>query len=94
VGLYADSYVMKKKGIFEYVLGGQEDIRLLEVRVFDEATKKAVYAQQTSEAQEAGESNCPLCALGPDANRTKIWALAEMDADHCDCLEPRWRDCY
>ena len=80
--LYADPFVSNKKGIFEYILGGCQDVRLLTVRVFDEATKKSVYATQTAKAQETGESNCPLCALGHDANRTKIWKLADMDADH------------
>ena len=80
--LYADPFVSNKKGIFEYILGGCQDVRLLTVRVFDEPTKKSVYAIQTEKAKETGESNCPLCALGHDANRTKIWKLAEMDADH------------
>ena len=41
-----------------------------------------VYAQQTAVAKEKGESNCPLCAIGHDANHTKIWDLKDMDADH------------
>ncbi len=80
--LYADPYVKNRKGIFEYLLGGAADTKLLDVRVFDEATKKSVYARQTAEAEAAGTSNCPLCAIGHDANKTKIWKLAEMDADH------------
>ncbi|KAF0128442.1 MAG: hypothetical protein FD155_3255 [Bacteroidetes bacterium] len=80
--LYADPYVKNRKGIFEYILGGSVDTKLLDVRVFDEATKKSVYAAQTSQAQTNEESNCPLCALGHDANKHKIWKLAEMDADH------------
>lgn len=80
--LYADPYVKNRKGIFEYVLGGSVDTKLLEVRVFDEATKKAVYEKQTAKAKERGESNCPLCALGHDANKSKIWQFDEMDADH------------
>ena len=80
--LYADPYVKSRKGIFEYILGGCQDTRLLEVRCFDEATKKAVYAQQTAEAQEQHISNCPYCAIGHDANRRRIWKLEEMDADH------------
>ncbi len=39
--LYADPYVKNRKGIFEYLLGGLVDTKLLEVRVFDEATKKS-----------------------------------------------------
>ena len=80
--LYADSYVKNRKGVFEYILGGSVDKKLLDVRVFDEATKKSVYAKQKSEAEKNGTSNCSLCAIGHDSNKTKIWKLTEMDADH------------
>lgn len=80
--LYADPYVKNRRGVFEYILGGKTDTKLLDVRVFDEATKKSVYAKQTGEAEKKSISNCPLCALGHDSNKTKIWKLAEMDADH------------
>ncbi len=81
--LYEDYYVKNKRGIFEYILGGCKDTRLLEVRCFDEPTKKTVYSRQTAEAKAAGVSNCPLCALSSvEAMRTKIWKLGEMDADH------------
>lgn len=80
--LYADSYVKNRKGIFEYILGGSVDTKLLEVRVFDDATKKSVYKEQTIKAEKKKESNCPLCALGHDANKEKIWSLSDMDADH------------
>jgi len=79
---YADPYVKSRKGIFEFILGGSVDTRLLDVRVFDDAVKKAVYERQTVEAVSKERSNCPLCALGHDANKTKIWKLNEMDADH------------
>ena len=71
-----------RKNIFEYVLGGEQDTKLLHVRVFDEKTKRIVYNQQTKEAKEEGKSNCPYCAIGHDTNKTKIWALKDMDADH------------
>ena len=74
--------VKDKKGIFEYILGGEQDRKLLNVRVFDDVTKRAVYARQTKEAKEKGVSNCPLCALGGDANAARIYASTEMDADH------------
>lgn len=80
--LYADPYVKNRKGIFEYILGGCEDTKLLDVRVFDEATKRTVYNTQTELAKEKGISNCPHCAIGHDANKQKIWALKDMDADH------------
>lgn len=80
--LYGDPYVKNRRGIFEFILGGSTDTKLLEVRVFDEATKKSVYTKQTAAAEKKEISNCPLCALGHDSNKTKIWKLAEMDADH------------
>lgn len=80
--LYADDDVNDRKGICEYILGGCTDTKLLNVRVFDEKTKKVVYAKQTADATDQGVSNCPLCALGHDANRTRMWKLNEMDADH------------
>ena len=80
--LYEDYYVKNKKGIYEFILGGCQDTRLLEVRCFDEPTKKSVYARQTTEAQAKGVSNCPHCAMSNGANSTKIWKLSEMDADH------------
>ncbi len=80
--LYGDSYVKNRKGIFEYILGGFQETKLLNVRVFDEATKKSVYASQKKQAEKKDISNCPLCAIGNNVNRTKIWSLKEMDADH------------
>jgi len=80
--LYADPQVLEKKGIFEYILSDCSDTKLLNVRVFDEATKKTVYEQQTLIAKSKGISNCPLCALGHDSNKEKIWDLKDMDADH------------
>lgn len=80
--LYGDPYIESRKGIFEFILGGSVDTKLLNVRVFDEAIKKSVYTRQTETARGKGESNCPLCAIGHDANKEKIWEFAEMDADH------------
>ena len=79
---YYDPCVKDNKNVFEYVLGGCTDTKLLNVRVFDENVKGRVYRKQTEEAKEKGVSNCPLCALGHDANKDRIWALKEMDADH------------
>ena len=80
--LYDDPFIKNHKGIFEYILGGEKDTKLLDVRIFDEAVKRRVYNKQTAEAKEKGVSNCPLCAVGHEANKDKIYALAEMDADH------------
>lgn len=80
--LLDDSQVGDKKGIFEYVLGDEKDSRLLNVRVFDKKTIKAVYRKQTADAEAQGVSNCPLCAIGHDANAKRIYKESEMDADH------------
>lgn len=80
--LYLDDAVQNHRGICEYILGGEQDTKLLNIRIFDEHTKKKVYEQQTKEAKEKGVSNCPLCAVGNNNNKTKIWALKDMDADH------------
>ena len=80
--LYGDPFVKNRKGIFEYLLGGSMDTKLLDVRVFDVATSRPVYEAQTKDAKAKGVSNCPLCANGPEATKTKIYTFAEMDADH------------
>jgi hypothetical protein len=80
--LYGDPYVNKRSGIFEYILGGLQQSKLLEVRVFDEAIKNSVYAKQTKDAKAKSASNCPLCAAGHNANKSKIYEIDEMDADH------------
>lgn len=80
--LCEDPYVKNRRGIFEYILGGLQDAKLIDVRVFDEATKESVYTTQTAAAQGNSTSNCPLCSIGHAANQARIWKLAEMDADH------------
>ena len=80
--LYDDPFIKNHKGIFEFILGGEKDTKLLDVRIFDEAVKRRVYNKQTTEAKEKGISNCPLCAVGHEVNKDKIYALNEMDADH------------
>ena len=80
--LMHDDYVTNRKGIFEYVLGGCQDTKLLNVRLFDKPTMRKVYQQQTDKAKAEGVSNCPYCAIGHDQNAHRIWKLEEMDADH------------
>ncbi len=82
--LYADDGVTSKRGIFEYILGGEKDTRLLNVRMFDRKTARAAYERQTAEAKKMGVSNCPLCAVGHEANAFRIWKFEEMDADHVE----------
>ena len=78
----SDNIVKNRKGVFEYVLGGCADTRLLDIRIFDDITKRRVYDKQTREAEANKTSNCPLCALGNDSNKQRIYKLKEMDADH------------
>jgi Protein of unknown function DUF262/HNH endonuclease len=80
--LRADPAVHTSKGIYEYLLGGEKDAQLLSIRLFDETMKRAAYQQQTDKAKSAEESNCPLCAIGTDANKTRVYKQNEMDADH------------
>ena len=80
--LFADPYVTNHKGVFEYILGGEQDKSLLNIRVFDRATINRVYTRQTQDAKAKGVSNCPDCALQQGNNSTRIYKLAEMDADH------------
>ena len=80
--LYFDENVTNRKGIWEFVLGDSSNTRLLNIRIFDDKIKKQAYRIQTDKAKQQGISNCPLCANGDNANKTRIWALKEMEADH------------
>lgn len=80
--LLSDPQIQSKKGIYEYLLGGKADTKLLNVRVFTEAVKKRVYKRQTDSAKQQGISNCSYCTIGHDEKKAKIWTLKEMDADH------------
>ncbi len=80
--LMADDFVNNRKGIFEYLLGGSKDTKLLDVRVFDKKIKRAAYEKQTQAVEGKGRSNCPLCAVGENANKSRIYKFEEMDADH------------
>lgn len=80
--LYEDASVRNRKGIYEFVLGGEADTRLLDVRCFEDSTKKEAYKRQTDKAKAAGTSNCTSCVIANNANKAKIWTYKEMDADH------------
>ena len=80
--LAADSYVTNWKGIYEYLLGGAVDVKLLAVRVFEDNIKRVAYSKQKKAAEAKGKSNCPLCAIGNNANKSRIYKFDEMDADH------------
>ena len=82
--LYSDYFVNDKKGCYEYILNGckQEDTKLLNIRLFDEPTKKTVYESQIQTAKIKNISNCPMCVIENLSNKTKIWDYKDMDADH------------
>lgn len=80
--LQSDDSIKCPHNIYEYILGGEIDKSLLNIRIFEEQTKRAAYKRQTEEASKKGISNCPLCAVGNNANKTRIYQLSEMDADH------------
>ncbi len=71
--LFKDPYVTDKKGVFEYVLTNHtpEDLRLINVRVFDEPTKQKVYNKQNGV--------CPDCKA---QGLNKHYELKDMEADH------------
>ena len=80
--LIGDGSVQNKKGIFEYVLGGEADKRLLNIRLFPEPVKRQAYKRQTDHAITKKISNCPTCATGHQNRSDRIWKYEEMHADH------------
>ena len=80
--LRVDGAVHNARGIYEYVLGGEQHPELLQIRMFDDRTRKVVFDRQKAYAEAHGVSNCPLCAVGNNLNKTKVYTLKEMDADH------------
>lgn len=80
--LLGDPFIKSRKGIYEYLLSGETESGLLDLRLFDDKTKTLAHKGQTDKAKIAGVSNCPLCAVGSNANKTRVYKLSEMDADH------------
>lgn len=80
--LRLDESIKCSRNVYEYVLGGEIDKKLLDIRIFEESTKRVAYKRQTDEANNKGISNCPLCVLGDNSNKTRIYKISEMDADH------------
>lgn len=67
--LMKDEEVTNKKGIYNYVLTRNE--RILNLRAFDEKTKRQIYEKQ--------KGLCPKCKK---ENRRKKWEFESMEADH------------
>lgn len=85
IELVTDDEVNGERGVVEFVLGGETDGRLLNLRQFDNPTKKRVYNRQTKDAAARGVSNCPDCEKYPEERNdqgTRTWEYADMDGDH------------
>lgn len=53
--LLDDYDVQKKANIYEFLLGGKKDVKLLSLRAFDEPTKRAQYAAQNGRCAMCGK---------------------------------------
>lgn len=81
--LLADPDITKRAGIFEFILGGEKNPNLLNIRSFSETDKKAKYQEQTNGAKEKSVSNCPTCVIDSEYQHTDyIWKYSEMAGDH------------
>lgn len=80
--LLADVAIRRKANIPEYLLGGEKEPQLLDLRLFEDSTKRGVYLKQTKVAEAKGISNCPDCVKEGLGNKNRIWQFKEMDADH------------
>ena len=67
--LMIDDDVTNKKGIYTYILTGEE--KHLSIRAFPDGMKRQIYERQAG--------ICPMCAA---EGKTKVWGIAEMHADH------------
>lgn len=71
--LMQDSEITKKSGIYEYLLTGNE--KALNLRAFDDATKRETYEKQNG--------LCPYCEKEEGGkNKGKRYDFSEMEGDH------------
>jgi hypothetical protein len=68
--LMHDEEILRKPGIYEYVLTGEE--KCLNLRTFSPAVKRVAYERQ--------KGICPHCK--GTKNKKKRWDITEMEADH------------
>ena len=82
IGLIDDDEVDSKKGIYEYLLTGNE--KTLNLRAFDEKTKQKIYAEQ--------KGVCPICKKhfeigGMEADHIIPWSKGgKTIAENCRML--------
>ena len=69
--LMLDEEVTRKAGIYPYVLNGKE--RHLSLRAFSEKVKREAYTRQKG-----------ICAAAACTEKTRVFKLDEMEADHLD----------
>ncbi len=67
-----DEEIGNQKGIYDYVLTRNE--RSLNLRTFDEKTKRRTYEKQ--------KGICPDCKKENKENKNKKWKFEEMEGDH------------
>ncbi|MCY4673342.1 MAG: DUF262 domain-containing protein [Bacteroidetes bacterium] len=85
--LLKDLEVKKKSGIYEYILGGEVQPALLNLRTFDENTKTTIYQQQ--------EGKCAICgeAMAYDdahADHIKPWSKGgRTEESNCQVVHRR-----
>jgi hypothetical protein len=89
--LAADSYVTSRKGIFEYLLGGSAEKKLLVVRVFDDRVKQvAIHQQQTQAAQGRASPTVRSAQLGTPRTRAESISSTKWTPT-TSCMEQRRR---
>lgn len=70
--LIEDDEVTNKKGIYEYILSGEE--KHLSIRTFTDKDKATAFNSQLF--KNTGKATCPKC------DDTKLFDISEMEADH------------
>jgi len=81
--LFSDPDITKRSGIYEFILDGERNPRLLNIRSFSENDRRTKYNEQTELAKKQKESNCVNCVTDKEyENTTKIWLYKEMAGDH------------
>lgn len=73
--LMADEDVQRKKGIYPYVLDGQE--RHLSIRQFSDRDKRVAYERQKGRC-----ANRTHCLTVGNSDGKKVFTIEEMEADH------------
>lgn len=81
--LLADSDITKHSAIYEFILGGEKDVSLLNIRAFSANDRRTRYQEQTNAAKKAGTSNCPTCVTDTEYKHTDyLWDIKDMEGDH------------